>query len=198
MGGQPLSAAPGIGRSGGLSLLAPLYRYARNNDPLAEACNWIALMVASNQPIYPFYVRYAVGGDWQVAWWTLLSTPFFVAVPAIARRDAAWGRAALPLAGIANGVLSAKAFGMASGVEMFLLACGLLGVLGFWPGELRPRAVVAVALAAGVALDRNLGGALGHFTDVQYTHLWRLNAYSVAALCLVILWKLTRVRRLKL
>jgi len=48
---------------------------------------------------------------------TFLSTPFFLAVPAVARRSSLLDAAMLPIAGIATTVLSAKGrFGAASGV----------------------------------------------------------------------------------
>ena len=52
--------------------------YAAHEDARTAACSTIALVVAWNQPIYPFYVHWIVGGDAWSACWTFLSTPFFV------------------------------------------------------------------------------------------------------------------------
>lgn len=179
--------------TGSTGLLGRLRSYASHPDPRAESCNWIALAVASNQPIYPLYLLWAVGGDWWVAAWTFLSTPFFLAVPAVARRHGAAGRALLPLAGIGNGVVSAKAFGVASGVELFLIACALIGLLAFRGAE-RRWTIGIWAVAAGAALLHNhYGPPFGRFDAAQYADFFRLNAYSVAALCGLILLSLGRI-----
>ncbi|ATE63346.1 hypothetical protein [Rhizorhabdus dicambivorans] len=176
------------------SPLQRLKAYAAHPDPLAESCNWIALVVASNQPIYPLYLLWIVGGDWWISVWTFLSTPFFLAVPAVARRHAAMGRALLPLAGIGNGIVSAKAFGVASGVELFLVACSLIGLLAFRRGEGRWTLGIFAAAAAALLLHDHYGPPLGRFDAGQYAAFFRLNAYSVAGLCFVILWSLGRLR----
>jgi hypothetical protein len=176
------------------SPLARLKAYAGHPDPLAESCNWIALVVASNQPIYPLYLLWIVGGDWWISVWTFLSTPFFVAVPAVARRNSAAGRALLPLAGIGNGVVSAKAFGVASGVELFLIACALIALLAFRRAEWRWTLGLLAATAGALLLHDHYGAPLGRFDAGQYAAFFRLNAYSVAALNSVILWSLGRPR----
>lgn len=177
-----------------MTLLRRIGDYAAHPDPLTAACNRIALIVAWNQPFYPLYLWWIVGGDWWVSVWTFLSTPFFAGVPIVARRNALAGRALLPLAGIANGMLSIKAFGEASGVALFLIPCALIALLAFR----RPEQMVAVALSgatavAGLTLG-HYGAPLGHFDAGQYARLWRLNGTSVAALSAVILWSLIRAR----
>ena len=175
-----------------MRLIEALRAYPANADPFTSACNWIALIVAWNQPLYPFYVRWAVGGDWQVAFWTFLSTPFFLAVPAVARRSSLAGRAMLPLTGIANGLLSIKAFGPASGVSLFLIPCGLIAALGFRRIDWQAGSTLLIATLLGFAFSAHAGTPLGHFDTVQYRHFFRLNAISVITLSLVILWSLWR------
>src|SRR5208282_4409220 len=87
--------------------------YVRADDPLAAASNFIALVVASNQPFYPFYIRFFVGDDNGASLLTFLSTPFFLAVPAVARISSLAGRAMLPIVGILNTLFCAKIFGQA-------------------------------------------------------------------------------------
>lgn len=171
---------------------ARLRAYPAHPDPRAEACNWIALVVASNQPIYPFYLLWIVGGDWWISVWTFLSTPFFLAVPALARRHSAAGRALLPLTGIGNGVVSAKAFGVASGVELFLIPCALIALLAFRRSEWRPMALVLTVAAATLLLHGHYGAPLGRFDAGQYAAFLRLNAYSAAGLSFVVAWSLGR------
>lgn len=174
------------------SLLDRVRAHAEHPDPRAEACNWIALVVASNQPVYPLYLWWIVGGDWWIAVWTFLSTPFFLAVPTVARRHSAAGRALLPLAGIGNGVVSAKAFGVASGVELFLIACALIALLAFRRSEWRAMALVLGTALAALLLHDHYGAPLGRFDDGQYAAFFRLNAYSVAGLSFVVAWSLGR------
>ena len=77
---------------------AALRAYAGHSDPRVAVANTIALVVAANQPFYPLYLYGLLDGAITPVWFTFLSTPFFLAVPAVARRNAAAGRA---LAGIA-------------------------------------------------------------------------------------------------
>jgi hypothetical protein len=175
-----------------VSLLRRLGDYAAHPDPLTAATNRIALLVAFNQPFYPVYLWWIVGGDWRVSAWTFLSTPFFAGVPAIARRNSLAGRAMLPLTGIANGVLSTKAFGEASGVELFLIPCAVIALLSFRRVEWRViLVVIATTLAAGLA-HGHYGSPFGRFDSDQYAHFRRLNGFSVAALSTVVLLSLIR------
>jgi hypothetical protein len=185
---ETVAARPAAPRS----CLERLRAYAAHPDPRTESCNWIALVVASNQPVYPLYLWWIVGGDWWIAVWTFLSTPFFLAVPFVARRHSAAGRALLPLAGIGNGVVSAKAFGVASGVELFLIPCALIALLAFRRSEWRPMALVLAAALGALLLHGHYGAPLGRFDAAQYAAFFRLNAYSIAGLSFVIAWSLGR------
>lgn len=132
--------------------------YAAHDDPMVATCNFVALVVASNQPFYPLYVYWAVSEHIWPTFFTFLSTPFFLAVPALARRLPTAGRALLALTGIANTVLSAKVFGQASGVEIFLIPCALIAATFFRPSE-RLTALILVGLAIMAYLG--LDGAYG-------------------------------------
>lgn len=192
MGRQSLSAAPGT--RPGVKALRRLAAYAAHPDPATHACNRIALLVASNQPFYPLYLWWVVGGDWPVACLTFLSTPFFAGVPFAARRSARRGRALLVLAGVANGMLNAKAFGTASGVELFLIPCGLIALLGFDRTERRTQSLLLLAVAIAALVHGHYGAPLGRFDAPQYARFFRLNAISVIALSGAIVWLLSRAR----
>jgi hypothetical protein len=97
------------------TILLRLQEYVSNPDPMAKAAGTVAIVVASNQPFYPLYLHAIAGIAARPAWLTLLSTPFFVAVPAVAHRHSLTGRALLPIAGVANTMLCVKLFGVASG-----------------------------------------------------------------------------------
>jgi hypothetical protein len=95
MGCQSLSLAPGL--TGLSDIWRRVVAYGANPDPRVASCNTIALLVASNQPFYPLYVYLAVSPHIAPTFLTFLSTPFFLAVPALSRRSPAFGRALLPL-----------------------------------------------------------------------------------------------------
>lgn len=157
--------------------------YAHHPDPRVGAANTIALLVASNQPFYPLYLLWLVSTDITAAWFTFLSTPFFVAVPAVARRNGVAGRALLPLAGIGNTALSAWLFGTASAVEIFLIPCGVLALLLFRPRE-RVIGLALAALAFGVFLFLHdvYGQPLTRYDATEYAALARLNLVSASML----------------
>lgn len=157
--------------------------YAAHDDPMAAACNLIALVVASNQPFYPLYVYWAVSEHIWPTFLTLLSTPFFLAVPALSRRSTRAGRALLPLAGIANTVLSAKALGQASGVEIFLIPCALIAATFFRPSErLIALPLIGLALTVYLALNGAYGSPLQSYSASEYGAFFRLNAVSAGTL----------------
>jgi hypothetical protein len=132
--------------------------YSANDDPMVAACNFISLVVASNQPFYPLYVYWTVSDYIWPTFFTFLSTPFFLAVPAIARRYPMAGRALLPVAGMANTILSAKVFGQASGVEIFLIPCALIAATFFRPSE---RMLAFLLIGAALLVYLGLSGKYG-------------------------------------
>jgi hypothetical protein len=170
-----------------MSLARRLRAYVAHPDPATSACNRIALLVASSQPTYPLYIAGLVGGEGWVACVTFLSTPFFLAVPALARRNASAGRALLVLAGVGNGVLATKALGTASGVEAFLVPTALIALLAF-RGRFRIGLVLVNVFAT--LLHGAYGTPWAEFSAQSYAALLRLNACSAGLLSLVILWML--------
>ena len=182
MGGEPLPPQPCRRRPviPALKLLTAMARaYAYHPDPRVASANMISLLVASNQPFYPLYVFWLVSADITAAWFTFLSTPFFLAVPAVARRNDVAGRALLPVAGIGNTVLSSWLFGTASAVEIFLVPCGIIALLLFRPWE-RVVGLALAALAFGVflLLHDAYGQPIVRYDAEQYAALARLNLVS--------------------
>lgn len=172
--------------------LARLWRrvaaYAAHDDPLTRAANWIALVVAWNQPFYPLYLWVAVGAE-KIApsFLTFLSTPFFLAVPAVAKRQALAARLMLPLTGIANAIVSTKAFGVGSGVEVFLVPCALIGSALFRPSE-RMIGLVVIGLGAAAYFipARFFGEPLAGYTAADNDAMASINVLSAAALIVFI------------
>jgi hypothetical protein len=185
MGRQPLPLAPDLTRLGGFTrdLWRCVGAYAANPDPRVASCNMIALLVASNQPFYPLYVYFSVSRHIAPTLLTFLSTPFFLAIPAVSRRSPVFGRALLPLTGLANVVVSAKAFGAASGVAMFLVPCALIAAAFFRPSErIFAFALLALALAIFLGIDSPVLESLHDYSQAEYAAFVRLNALSASAL----------------
>jgi hypothetical protein len=190
MGRQPLSAASSAGKAGQLLMIArarklmdALRAYAAHPDPLVATANTTALLVASNQPFYPLYVYWLVSENIEPVYYTFLSTPFFLAVPWLSRINTLAGRALLPIAGVGNGILCAKLFGVQSAVEVFLIPCAVLAMLLFRPTErLLGYALAALAFGAFLFLHGNYGAPYQSYTSEEYAAFARLNAMSASAL----------------
>lgn len=164
-------------------LTSAIRAYASHPDPRTAAANGIALLVASNQPFYPLYLFWLVSDDIRPAWFTLLSTPFFLAVPAVARWNTVAGRALLPLAGIGNTVLCARLFGVQSAVEIFFLPCIVIALLLFRPGErLVALALSGLAFGAYLLLAGRYGMPVVQYGAEEYAALSRLNVVSAGML----------------
>jgi hypothetical protein len=164
-------------------LLNAFRKYKANPDPLAELSNTVALVVAGNQPFYPLYLYAIVGYSAWPAWLTLITTPFFAAIPAIARRSSMAGRAMLPIVGTTNGILAVKLIGANTGVELFLLPCVLLAAMLFRTGErLVMLVVLAFPFAAYLLLDRAVGTPLATYGADEYRSIVSMHALSVACL----------------
>jgi hypothetical protein len=170
MGHQPLPPAP-----------AMRWRdYASHPDPATATGNLIALVLAGNTPFYPIYILALIGWHNTGVWLTALSTPFFLAIPALARHPAL-GRTALPLVGIINTVWCTALLGAQSAVPLFLLPCIIVSTLLF-----RERVVLLLMLGLAIAaliLLRTfpLHSLLG-LSPEQSGALATLNTFSVATL----------------
>lgn len=161
--------------------LSRIRAYAAHPDPRTAIANTVALVVAGNTPFYPLYLWWMLGDLVPITLLTLCSFPFFLAVPALARRNALAGRAALPVIGTLNTVFCTWVLGRGSGTELFLLPCVLLATILFGPGE---RRVMLPVLALPFAVHLLGGGRYGAqpFTDQQSAAMLGLNALSVGCL----------------
>ena len=169
--------------------------YLGNRDPLAEIGNTGAFIVWSNQPFYPIYVAALVGvsGAWP-SLLTWLSTPLFFSVPLVARRHPLAARALFVVAGLANTLLSAKAFGPGSEVAWFLVPCLIIALTFFRTNEWKVAAALTLlCVGAGLAVG-HLGAPLRAYDAAQNTSLAHLNIWSVCALSAILLFNAGRVR----
>ena len=179
----------------GTSLFARLARYAEGADPISDAANTVALVIAGNQPFYPIYL-FAIAGE--KGWPSLLtwfSTPLFLAVPALGRRNSVAGRALLCIAGLGNTAISNLALGGASGIPLFYLPCLILCLALFGRGERLVQAgLVGTTVAITLALGR-IPAWLGAFSPEELYSLQRVHGFSVACLTLFLAILLTRAYR---
>ncbi len=162
---------------------AAFIAYLASDDPLAAASNKIAMAVVGNQPFYPLYVWWFVGDDGWTSLVTFLSTPLFAMIPAVGRRWSAIGRLQLPVVGVLNTIVCAKAFGIGSGVDLFVVPCIVIAVLSFRDEERWwMLAAIAVPTLAVLAARPFYGAPLHPFTAAQYASFRSMNVISVAML----------------
>jgi hypothetical protein len=161
---------------------ARLLDYGSNNDPLAAVGNLVALVLAGNGPFYPLYVALvadAGGMPWLLL--SALSFPFFLIVPAIARRHPRLGRIALSLVATINTVFCTWLLGEAAGTELFLLPCAMLASLLFRPSErLLMLLLAGLPVAAYLLLHGHYGAPPHLYSPQAYAALFSMNAVSAA------------------
>src|SRR5262245_12222229 len=166
--------------------LLRLREYVESDDPLVTTAVLIAVLLAANEPFYSMFLYVFVGVTAWTALLALLPVPFYAAVPAVARRHSLAGRVLLPIVGVANVLLWLKLFGVASGVELYLFVCVLLGAVLPRTGErLKMTAALALAFIVYLAIGRRLDPMQTLSTEA-YALLVATNAFSVAILIAVI------------
>lgn len=163
---------------------ARLGAYAAHEQPLVAAGNKVALVLAGNTPFYPLYIAALAGSDglpWLLM--TQLVFPFFLAVPAIARRKPLLGRLTLSLAGTTNTVFCTWLLGERAGGELFLIPRITLASLLFGAGERVLMLLLAVLpLAAYYFLHGHYGTPPHLYAEGAYAALISMNAISVGTL----------------
>jgi hypothetical protein len=154
--------------------------YAANDDGVAAAGNVIALVLAGNQPFYPLYVVLVAGaGGMPWALMTMVSLPFFLIVPAIARRHPRLGRVALCLITTINTVFCTWVLGERSATELFLLPCAALAGLLFRPGErLLMLPLAGLPVLSYWVLHGRYGAPPYLYSPESYDALFAMNAIS--------------------
>ncbi len=158
-----------------------------HQDRLTQACNKIALLLASNTPFYPLYLWFILGrdaGPWLPL--TALSLPFFAATPFIARHNSLAGRAWLCACASLNTAWVTWLLGPQAGVALFFLPCLVLAVLAFRATESPPRALLTALPFALYLSLLWLPHAPTAFTPAEFASLCKLNAVSVALLSVVL------------
>jgi hypothetical protein len=177
-----------------VTLLERHRAYASHDDSATRMANFVALVVAWNGPLYPIYVIALIGWSGLPTFITVLATPFFAAIPWIARRNAMAGRAALPLIGTLNTIWCTKLLGADSGVQVFLLPCIILGALLFRRGEFWLKyPLIGLAILPLLIPDRFYGTPILRWPPEQEAHLASLNLISAAMLLGLIALQFSKV-----
>jgi hypothetical protein len=179
-------------------MLRRYYAYIDDRDPLARAGNVIAMFILSNQPFYPLYIYFLVGGRFWPALLTLISSPFYAAVPWLTRRNSLAGKWLLIGASIGNTLISIKALGPESGLELFFFPCAVLGALIFDAKESRSAWIAAILpISLYLVLRGRYGAALETYSGAEYSTLLTLHAVSAGAICVFICFTVVSALRPK-
>lgn len=159
--------------------------YTDHPEPLTAATSLTAFVIGANGPFYPFYLYLMIGSAALPALLTMFASPFFLAIPFLARRYPRAGRVALPVLGTINTIWCIKLLGMESGVALFLLPCIGLAGLSFTLAE-RRLSLSLLALPFASFLWQTHGPGMGapllSFTPAQDAALRALNIASVGTL----------------
>jgi hypothetical protein len=164
-------------------LPALVARYAAHPDPLAAAGNAVALLVGSNQPLYPLTVYWATGADVTGLFIVFLSAPFFLAIPIVMRRNSLAGRVALVVVGSVDTFISIKVYGQEAGNELYLGPCLLLAALLFRKREQWWSYGLMALIAVGtMAAHDRYGASFLAWSAKDYATMMNLNIFYVAIL----------------
>ena len=152
-------------------------------DPITRATVSVAWVIVGNKPLYPVYIWYLTGNGVTASLATLLSIPFFLAIPLLARHSSFAARMAFVLVGTLDTLFETKLYGQGSGTELFFAACIMLAALSFHAEEKWWRRGMVAFVFAVFVFSRNwIGAPLHIWSDGDLSRLLDLNAFSVACL----------------
>jgi len=170
--------------------------YIASDDPYVAAANFVALVLAWNQPFYPVYLWFILGADAWIGVPDMLSGLAFFAVPALTRRWSLLGRAALVLFGIGNTIVCIELLGQESGVALFLAPCAMLAAILFrWRERFAMVALAGLPMVVWWGTRSGLGGPPVRFAPDRYASLFSMNAISVGCLMVFLGWVLAGIHR---
>ena len=170
-----------------------LAHYIAHSDPLVATSNFVAMVLAWNQPCFPLYLWFVVGSDAWIEAPDILSGLFFLAIPAIARRYPLLGRALLPIFGVANIIAVSWILGEAAGTWLLFFPCGMLAALSLrWHERWWMLGLSALPMLAWLATRRRLGAPPLSLSVEQMGSIWTMNAMSAFALVVFFGWVFAR------
>ncbi|MFZ4787409.1 MAG: hypothetical protein ACOYLL_04935 [Beijerinckiaceae bacterium] len=156
--------------------------FVAHRDPRMAYGNLIAVMVGSNQPLFPLTLYLVLGDAARPSLWGMISMLFFCAVPLVARSNVSAAKLLLSLYASLHTAAYVLLMGQGAGFELYFLPCILLSALLF-PARQRLLgwALCAVPALLFFAVQR-LAGQAGQFGAEAVASLWQVNAISVACL----------------
>ena len=185
-----LRAIPAAGAWSHERFVGPIRAFARHRDPLAEASNWVALLIGSHLPFWPLYVWLSAGAQAMPS--ALLSaamTPVFLLIPLLSRRSGLGGRIAMLLGGLANTVLTVWILGENSGTLLFLGPCAALAAVLFrWNERWLMLCFTLLPLAAWYGLREYPPVPLHRYDPAAARQIFELHAISVGILIAAFGW----------
>lgn len=157
---------------------------AKALDPLTSAAMAVATVIALNKPIYPLYVWWLAPDALTASLWTMLSFPFYAALPFFARRNAFAARVALVAVGTFDTAAIDAVMGDATGAWLFLLACVMLAAVSFEQAELWTRriAIAGVFVVFVATFGRFPTPLAGSISPESAATLFKLNAFGAVSL----------------
>ena len=160
-----------------------LARYLAHPDPLAAAGNIVALVLGSNQPLYPLTLYWATGADVTGLFLVFLSAPCFLAIPFVARRSSLAARVMLVAVASIDTFLSVKVYGQAGGNELYLGPCLMLAAMMFRKREqYLSLSLIALICVGLVALHDRYGASFLAWSARDYATMMSFNIFYVAIL----------------
>jgi hypothetical protein len=156
-------------------------------DDLTKTTVTVAWVVILNKPFYPIYVWWLIGSGARMSMVTLVSLPFFLAIPFVATRSSLAARIALPLVGTIDTVLDSAVFGKSSATLLFLAPCMALSMVSSRPDEKWwQRGFVCLVFVFFVVSWWQIGPAAFPWGQEQTSTLVTINVFSVATLMVFI------------
>jgi len=172
-----------------------LARYLAHPDPLAAAGNIVALVLGSNQPLYPLTLYWATGADVTGLFLVFLSAPCFLAIPFVARRSSLVARVMLVAVASIDTFLSVKVYGQAGGNELYLGPCLMLAAMMFRKREqFLSLGLIALICIGLIALHDRYGASFLAWSAMDYATMMNFNIFYVAILTAFIGLSIGRAR----
>ncbi len=171
-----------IARQGYARLHHATLRHVAAPNRLTTLANTGATLIWTHLPFYPLLVWWAVGRPIWPATIIFITEPLFFCVPLVSRRHPTLARVLFVVFGIANTLLSVKAFGWQSDVGWFLLPCLLIAATFFTMAEWAVSGPLSLATGLSTLLLRRLGVPLHTYTPTQYADFANLNHWCVGCL----------------
>lgn len=157
-------------------------RYVAHPDPRMRYGNRIAVLVGTNQPLFPLTLYAVMGEAARPSLWGIPSTIVFCVIPLVARRHALLAKILLSLYASLHTAGYVLLMGQHAGFELFFTSCILLAALLFGPKQRAMGwALCAVPMGLFLALQQLPVHDVAGGVDVVAV-LWQVNAISVACL----------------